>query len=230
MGREKKNVSQVEEVQQGTREAIMYRSLKLINANGMVDFRIDALANALSLSPGNITYHFSRKEDICSALWEEYLVEFQRVRTSLTALLDIKQLYLLNRVSMILAYKYRGVLIFRSSDFGVIMRGKDTNLENKRFHRLTSIRMYRLLVSNGYMIPEAKEEKHCNPAIINNYLSIRWSINFLYQLYSEEEVRAHVDEAALMGLNAIYPLLTEKGREEFKYIAEMVRAGKLLEQ
>ena len=80
-----------------TREMILRRSLELINARGMVDFRIDTLAQSLGLSPGNITYHFSRKEDICVALWEQYLEDYGQVVRSLTTLLDMKQLFLLNR-------------------------------------------------------------------------------------------------------------------------------------
>lgn len=213
---------------QRTRDAIMAKSLEIINTNGMIDFRIDSLSSSLLLSPGNITYHFSRKEDICSALWDAYLYEFSVVKNSLTTLLDIKQLYLMNRVSLLLAYKYRGVLIFRSADFGAICRDEKTNRDNIEFHHCTSLEMFRLLSHSGYMVENASQLETCEMAIENNYLILRWAINLLFQEYAVNEVEKHIDQAALLSLHAIYPLLTEKGQKEFMEISNIVSEGKLI--
>ncbi|WP_298062840.1 TetR/AcrR family transcriptional regulator [uncultured Rikenella sp.] len=210
-----------------TREMILRRSLELINAKGMVDFRIDTLATSLGLSPGNITYHFSRKEDICAALWEQYLEEYGQVVRSLTTLLDIKQLYLLNRINIHLNYKYRGVVVFRSADLGAIKRDQQAGRVNEDEHFAMARRAMQLLKQNGYIDKNATEEI-IEGTHIYHYIMTRWSINFAYQAYTPEEVEAKLDYLALMSLHALYPTLSQKGRDEFAEVLAKVSAGNLL--
>lgn len=212
---------------QGTRDAILRESLRLINEQGMIDFRIDALATSLALSPGNITYHFSRKEDICSTLWDTYIEEYEKVGVTLTSLLDLKQVFLMNRANMLLAYKFRGVLTFRSSDFGAMCRDKETNLHNLDMHKDISKRLYKLLIANGYMIPYEGHEYDYAIATSNHYLVMRWAINLAFHQYSEKELESQLDRSALLCLHTNYPLLTEKGIEEFLTIARKVENNEI---
>lgn len=213
---------------QSTREAILDKSLELINDGGMVDFRIDALATSLNLSPGNITYHFSRKEDISVALWERYLQEYSAVERALTTLLDLKQVFLLNRINMHLNYRYRGVLIFRSADLGAMSRDFETGRTNQALHIAISTHVLDLLRINGYMKEDESTAKLLSIVHTYHYLVMRWSINFVYQLYPYEEISEKIDHMALLCLHAIYPVLTEKGQAEFADIARVVDSGKLL--
>ena len=209
-----------------TRELILRRSLELINTKGMVDFRIDTLATSLGLSPGNITYHFSRKEDICVALWEQYLEEYGKVVRSLTTLLDIKQLYLLNRINIHLNYKYRGVVVFRSADLGAMRRDLEAGRVNEDEHFAISRRVMTLLGQNGYLEKSATKEI-IEGTHIYHYIMMRWCINFAYQAYTPEEVEAKLDYLALMSLHALYPTLSQKGRDEFAEILSKVSADNL---
>lgn len=210
-----------------TREMILRRSLELINAHGMVDFRIDTLATTLGLSPGNITYHFSRKEDICAALWEQYLAESDTVVRSLTTLLDMKQLYLLSRINIHLNYKYRGVVMFRSADPGAIKRDQEAGRVNETKHIAISNRVMALLKRNGYL-NEDTTEKIIEGTNLYHYIVTRWCINFAYQAYAPEEVESKLDYLALLSLHALYPTLSRKGRDEFAEILATVSANDLL--
>lgn len=210
-----------------TREMILRRSLELINAKGMVDFRIDTLATSLGLSPGNITYHFSRKEDICVALWEQYLEEYGKVVRSLTTLLDIKQLYLLNRININLNYKYRGVVVFRSADLGAMKRDQAAGRVNEDEHFAIARRVMVLLGQNGYLDKNTTEEI-IEGTHIYHYIMMRWCINFAYQAYTPNEVEGKLDYLALMSLHALYPTLSQKGRDEFAEILAKVSTGNLL--
>lgn len=210
-----------------TREMILRRSLELINTRGMVDFRIDTLAQSLGLSPGNITYHFSRKEDICVALWEQYLEEYGQVVRSLTTLLDMKQLFLLNRINIHLNYKYRGVVVFRSADMGAMSRDLEAGRENEEEHFTIARRVMQLLAQNGYLTEDV------TPEIIEginayHYIMMRWGINFAYQAYLPEEVESKLDYLSLLTLHALYPTLSQKGRDEFAEIMEKVTTDNLL--
>ena len=56
---------------------------------------------------------------------------------------------------------------------------------------------------------------------------MRWCINFAYQAYTPEEVEAKLDYLALMSLHALYPTLSQKGRDEFAEILSKVSADNL---
>lgn len=210
-----------------TREMILRRALELINARGMVEFRIDTLATSLGLSPGNITYHFSRKEDICVALWEQYLDEYDKIVRSLTTLLDLKQFYLQNRAGINLTYRYRGVVTFRNSDIGALGRDAEAGRVNEEKHSAIVRRAVELLDRNGYLDRQAAEEVR-NGSRTFHYIVSRWGINFAYQTYPPEEVESRLDYVALLSLHALYPLLNRKGQEEFAEILAIVSSGDLL--
>lgn len=51
-----------------TKEDILESGLRIINAKGLSALSIRAVADDLALSPGNVSYHFRRKEDLVAAL------------------------------------------------------------------------------------------------------------------------------------------------------------------
>ena len=206
-----------------TRATILRRSLELINDTGMVDFRIDALSRSLGLSPGNITYHFSRKEDICYALWERYLDEYDHLVRPLTTLLDLRQYYLLNRVRIRLDYKYRGVVLFRSSDLGAMTRDREVNRANEEHHLSLGRRAVQLLTGNGYIRKEATRQQ-LEDIHACHYVLTRWCLNYGYQAYGADDIANRLDYLALMSLHALYPVLSEKGLSEFAEIMDKVSA------
>ena len=54
-----------------TREKILAVSLRLFNEQGYRNVTMRAIADALSISVGNLTYHFAKKQDIVAALKQE---------------------------------------------------------------------------------------------------------------------------------------------------------------
>lgn len=50
-----------------TRQRIIDRSIQLFNRYGLRNVAIDHIAAELDISPGNLTYHFPRKQDLISA-------------------------------------------------------------------------------------------------------------------------------------------------------------------
>lgn len=54
------------------RDQILYKALEMINEKGYVNVGVREIARALGISPGNLSYHFSKKEDILIALLEQY--------------------------------------------------------------------------------------------------------------------------------------------------------------
>lgn len=212
--------------ERSTRDQVLKRSLEMINESGMVDFRIDTLAASLGLSPGNITYHFSRKEEICVALWEQYLAEYGNVQRQLTTLLDIKQLYLINRVNIYLSYKYRGVVMFRSSDIGALERDHAIERRNEKEHNQISDRVMYFLEKNNYLEADVYNTVR---EVINNihYVIMRWSINLAFMSYTPKQVEKEMDMLSLLSLHAMYPTFNSKGRTEYDEVLAKVKAGDL---
>ncbi|NIB38818.1 TetR/AcrR family transcriptional regulator [Pseudomaricurvus alkylphenolicus] len=55
---------------QNTRDRILENSLRLFNQRGVEKVSALDISKALSISPGNLTYHFKKKQDIVDALVE----------------------------------------------------------------------------------------------------------------------------------------------------------------
>jgi AcrR family transcriptional regulator len=54
------------------RENILARALEMFNEEGYVEVGMRQIARELDISPGNLTYHFKRKEDILFALLDDF--------------------------------------------------------------------------------------------------------------------------------------------------------------
>lgn len=206
-----------------TRELIIASANEIINRTGVVDFRIETLASSLSLSPGNITYHFPKKEDIIAAIWEEYLAVLRdTTEEMITPLLDIKQLFLYFRTAAAKAISYVGVTTYYFGDMGALLR------ENEAFRRQIErgrdlvFAGYDTLVENGYMKPiENPEIKELT--FDSQMTMLRWWINHALTKYPEQDLPAVMDKYIALSLLQLVPYLTEAGKRQFASIVNLIK-------
>ncbi len=207
-----------------TRNIILTKSLELINCIGVVDFRIDSLASSLSLSPGNITYHFSRKEDICIVLWEKFLNKLDTYDIMFSQMLDLKQSFLILRSICRLIYDYRGVVMFRGGDIRTIVDDEtDHRSFKKHIHPILST-IATWLQTNGYINESADGDKEIENTL--QTLIVRWWINqaaIEQSGISSSLLVKETNRSTLLLLFSFYPLFTEKGIREFEEITERVK-------
>jgi AcrR family transcriptional regulator len=94
------------------KEQILHTALELFNEKGYADVGVRELARVLQISPGNLSYHFSKKEDILMALLEQFSGQNSSFYEQYYALTptNARFLELMHRI-FDSQYQYRGVYI-----------------------------------------------------------------------------------------------------------------------
>ncbi|MDE7134793.1 MAG: TetR/AcrR family transcriptional regulator [Rikenellaceae bacterium] len=213
-----------------TRRMILDKALQTVNQVGEADFRIDALAGELGLSPGNITYHFAKKDDICTALWNELLDRFGTFDVMFSGMLDLKQLYLIVRAMNGLLWSYRGVVMSRGGDIR-LAAGSDKP-EGQSISQMTYTffeRAHDILRRNGYLRDNVPDMMMRSVLDGENIMLRSW-INL--QVVTQACDREHdldqsrsINRGALTTIYVMYPILTQKGKDEFAEICRKVEEG-----
>lgn len=206
-----------------TRELIIASANEIINRTGVVDFRIETLAQSLSLSPGNITYHFPKKEDIIAAIWEEYLAVMRDTTAEMiTPLLDIKQLFLSFRTAAAKAISYVGVTTYYFGDMGALLRENEAFRKHTETGRALIFASYDTLQKNGYMKPipslELKEI-----TFDSQFTMLRWWINHALTKHSQQDLPVIMDKYIALSLLQLVPFLTDSGKRQFESIINLIK-------
>lgn len=206
-----------------TRELIIASANEIINRTGVVDFRIETLAQSLSLSPGNITYHFPKKEDIIAAIWDEY-VAIMRDATEemITPLLDIKQLFLYFRTAAAKAINYVGVTTYYFGDMGALLRENETFRRQIQRGRELIFASYDTLEKNGYMNPIGNPEIK-ELTFDSQMTMLRWWINHALTKHPEQDLPVVMDKYIALSLLQLIPFLTESGKRQFASIVNLIK-------
>lgn len=206
-----------------TRELIIASANEIINRTGVVDFRIETLAQSLSLSPGNITYHFPKKEDIIAAIWEEYLAMMRDTTAEmLTPLLDIKQLFLFFRTAAAKAINYVGVTTYYFGDMGTLLRENEAFRAQMQVSRELIFKSYETLCKNGYMspIPDGKLKEL---TFDSQFTMLRWWLNHGLMHFPQQDLPAVMDKYIALSLLQLVPFLTDSGKRQFSSIINLIK-------
>jgi AcrR family transcriptional regulator len=205
-----------------TKEKILLVALDLLNSKGLPNVTMRQIAYGLQISQGNLTYHFSRKEEIIEALYFQLLLEAQKDRAALTtAPLTLEAVYEGLKSGMETLYNYRFLMV----DINQAMR------ENRKLHaHYLSLQKFRdqanktlfaQLTAQGIFraaeLPEEYETLTRRMRLCSDY----WLASC--ELYGMHEVVKTVDNYALFLLEMFYPYLTAAGKAEYRKLFPDVR-------
>lgn len=200
-----------------TQQKIVKTAIQLFNKNGVANVRVQDIAVAANISPGNLTYHYKTKKDLMVAVLhymkslQKEMFPYQSVIEAPTWI-ELIQTYL--RFQIQFRFFYRDIL-------------EISNLvpESKKQYRkqIESVIGFNkngifLSVDKGFMIPEPHEGHYQilatnSWAILNSWLTVR-------EVLGKEVANIHRGINGVLELN--YPYFTEKGKEFYHKIKAQI--------
>ena len=193
-----------------TKLKIIRKAISLFNEHGFSNVSLIKIAEELSLSPGNLTYHFNKKDDLMNAVY----LHFQEELLKVSPKTDINSSFIILDTQIISFYKFQKEFKFFYLDLLEIERAFESLAELHYIHISNQIdRLYQVLMYN----------------MSQNYLTTYQSDQFYRQLarqiwitsvywMSQSMVRGlkdHVDDLRNAIWYQIFPHMTESGKMEF---------------
>ncbi len=200
-----------------TREIIISEAVEMLNEVGMVDFRIDDLAKRLNLSPGNITYHFSKKEELSNAIWHKFCERLLSLDIMITKIIDLKQFFLYLKSVLDVIYDYRGIVMYRSGDIRQLFKDYD---DEKSYHKIIDKDLNLVF---DYFIANSLFEENIKPSqreLVNKTVSkliLMWlNRELLYRgMVSVEDVNRKINENVLLILQNYTRYFTADAKRQY---------------
>ncbi len=197
-----------------TKRRILDASLNLYNSQGLSAVSQRKITTYLQISPGNLTYHFNKKEDIDTALYFELVACMDSIHEKLiTEALSLATLGNFTEYLFDLIFEYRFIFL----DFVHLMKSNQKVAthykELLKFRKLQFIQIIEMLKMQGVFREEALPDEY-------EKLYGRIQVYSDFYLSSVEIIEGGVAEIHKTHYKtniqyAIYPYLTEKGRTEF---------------
>lgn len=200
-----------------TQKKIVKTAIQLFNKNGVANVRVQDIAIASSISPGNLTYHYKTKRDLMEAVLkymkviQKDMFPYQSVIEA-SSWIELVQTYL--RFQIQFRFFYRDILEIAN----LIPESKAQyrkQIENVITFNRNGIY---LSVGKGYFIPEPHDGHYQvlatnSWAILNAWLTVR-------EVLGEEVANFHRGMNGLLELN--YPYLTDKGKEFYHKVKQQI--------
>lgn len=202
-----------------TKDRILGEALEQFNRKGVEQVSIRAIANAIGISAGNLTYHYKNTDTIIYALYLKLVEELgQSIEQLNSQRPDMTWLYEATYYNCRMMWKYRFLLI----DFVAITRR--VTLIRDHFRQLVSMRQWQIkaaieeMIAAGYFEPEWEEGIYDKYILRMIILSDAWIPDAEVHFDGEEsEIIPFYSELIV---SSIQPFLTPKGRKAYKEIAD----------
>jgi AcrR family transcriptional regulator len=161
-----------------TKSNILQKAIELFNESGTASISMNALAEALGISAGNLQYHYKSKEDVIRAILEQMFSEFDVIYQPTEGQFTLDTLRQLMRLNFGIIWKYH----FFYRELTALLRN-DKNLA-KRYREIQEIRLqeqqelFRRLMDAGVVRRDLSDEELKNVTLIGWVLGNTW-LSFL---------------------------------------------------
>ncbi|MFK7772260.1 MAG: TetR/AcrR family transcriptional regulator [Saprospiraceae bacterium] len=198
-----------------TKKKILDASRKLFNQQGLSAVSQRTIAAHLKISPGNLTYHFKKRNEIIEGLYFELVEKIDH------AFLNVEMgeglivgLYQLTHQSMQNLFEYRFMML----DFIQVMREFPTI--KKHYLKLITQReeqmkmFIQMLIQAGLLRKEEIENEYQNLIRRMMILSDFWlaSAEISHEKMNKKQIEKYLEITS----QVIYPYLTVKGKREYR--------------
>ena len=200
-----------------TKQKIIQAALKLFNSDGLVNVRLQHIADEAFVSVGNLAYHYANKEAIVLTLYQE-LVQAQR---ELLREFHIVPLFdYLDRL-LILTYELQQRYIFFYLDTLEILRAYPSVQEVHQQHIQHQIQQFKAIidfnVARGVFQAEPREGFYQQWAQQVWHSMDSW--NTQQRIYGKENTSAEDYQGAIWAL--FIPFFTHLGQREYEHMKQL---------
>ncbi|EAS40568.1 TetR/AcrR family transcriptional regulator [Photobacterium profundum] len=200
-----------------TRDRIIQAALELFNESGEPNITTNHIAAHLSISPGNLYYHFRNKEEIIHCIFDEYArdistrfqpqAEFDATAESLLVYLD---------AVFMLMWRYR---FFYANLPDILSR--DQALQCKYLQAQEQLHTNIVLLMNSFKLSELLDLDDSELLSLANTLKLvasSWIFYQTTQVPGAKITKTVIYQGVLQVLSIVRPLTTVKGRERVKQL------------
>lgn len=195
------------------KQELINRAIALFNAKGFYEVSIKDISDSLGISPGNFTYHFTRKTDLLAAIQQQLLEEstIDIVPKGHITLYHFEQIF--SKYSEIQAkyYFYYNNLQYIFKTFPAI---------TKDYKRITIRRFKDARALIRYYIQTGRLRPEENGINYNHYIRTIWMVSVFWtaqQIITQGITRENLSELDILW-SSLIPYMTEKGYAEYMEI------------
>lgn len=202
-----------------TRQKILERALKLFNESGYVNVGVREISRSLDMSPGNLSYHFPKKDDLLFAIMKSYSkLNDQRFAQYEAQTKDLKSFLAFMETNLTWQFKHRGVILATRMVADRMMESKSEDFAKIHQTRRSSIRSIIIGLQNTDQINLLEDDVDFLVNIFGLIGRFGMQEAFLYQIdRNEKEVVAHyLNLMARQLYNFATPLGKERIRDFYK--------------
>lgn len=197
-----------------TRQNIIQKAIQLFNERGVVNVRIRDIADDLGISPGNVSYHYKKKQELLDSVYRFMIKRLEEMAVGNQFMNPTKDpLYVakgyLDHISEFRFFYQDTLEIIRSYPKLAILHQQQVAQEKSIIRNL----MF-MSVGKGDLVPEPFEGVYESLAH-----SIWMTLHFwLTQQIIRGEKNNNLEEGLITIANLLYPYATEKGRTIFERV------------
>lgn len=202
-----------------TKENILKISKALFNQKGLTNVSQRDITKSLKISPGNLTYHFKKKEDLIEALYFEFidLIEVE-IKSFLKKDINLASFHQLIKNWFAYIYDYRFLFI----DITNLTRMSPTIRQNYQQFVAVRASIFMKIIHQLIHLEILRSEE-----LENEYQDLYQRLHIISDFYlSTKSIFAHkVNKAQQLKhqqlfFSALYPYLTTKGKKAYGQLFE----------